>query len=1065
MLINLKIDVNMRKITSLFTVLMLFVSLAFGQNRTITGTVTDENGAPVQGASVRIKGTKTGVAADNNGMFRILAKTGDVLQITGGIDPVEVTVGSDNNIMVRAKRQVTAGTEVVVTALGIRRRPKEVGYANTTIKADQFTNGQSPRLGQALSGKAAGLTVYNTSNSVNASPRIVLRGNRSLTGDNTALIVVDGVPVPSNTINIINPNDVETVTLLKGGQAATIYGPDGVNGVIMITTKKGGKPQISYQNTTNFEDVSFLPKFNTEYGSGSGYGSTLEEDFRPFENQQYGDRYDGSIRSAGRKLQDGSYQSYPYEYIPGIRKKMWALGVSTTNDVSIRGGDANSSFFLSAQDALIKGIVPKDQYHRDAFRFNGSRTYGKFKAAFDGTFTFDRAQRTSTDYYFYALNTPAWVPIDKLRDWKTNPFANPNGYFNDYYDNPWFMLDNNRNDSRNNYFNGALTLTFKPVSWMEITYRAGTAITNSFSKGWTNRFDYTEYAKGNLAVKPVTAVAKYNDYSYVWRARNSPINGAVGDAASYGWRITSDLFVNFEKNIGKFNAKLIVGNSIQDRKSKSLNVGSSAVIIPDLFNVSNRSGELTGGESNTQQRRIGTFADLTVGYRDFVFVHGSVRREASSVFFAKDRPRSFYNFTYYGMDMSMVLTDAVPSIKSDVLNYLKVRASYNKNGNENLGPYSLVPTFSPGSGFPYGGNVGVTVNDNYPDPKLSPEFVYTKEIGLEASFWKSRVNLDGSYFWQDARDQVLTVGLSPSTGYTQTTLNAARVHNKGVEVELKVNLMRKKNWSIDVNGNYTYNTNEVKSLSGGTNELQLNSTGSENFIFATIGKKFPLLKTTYFAIDSASGSTIVDANDGWPIRGNGLKEQGSTIPTHQVGLGLKVAYKWVTLSANAEYRGGYVVYSDMAQDMSFTGASASTTRYHRQQFIWPNSVYWDGSKYVPNTNKAVNNYIAIYEGWGDYGFSRGVLSNGDWFTYSGAFWKIRDVSLDFAFPSKWYHGFKALKGIDLSFFGRNLFTWVPKDNIYTDPEFSNTSGNGVGINTTGQTPPTRQYGATLRLTF
>jgi TonB-linked SusC/RagA family outer membrane protein len=1056
----------MRKITSLFTVLMLFVSLAFGQNRTITGTVTDESGAPVAGASVRIKGTKTGVAADNNGMFRILAKTGDVLQITGGIDPIDVTVGSDNNITVRAKKLVTTGTEVVVTALGVRRRPKEVGYANTTIKSDAITNGQAPRLGQALSGKAAGLTVYNTSNSVNAAPRIVLRGNRSITGDNTALIVLDGVPVPANTLNYLNPNDVENVTILKGGQAATLYGPDGVNGALVITTKKGGKPQIQFQSTTNFEDVSFLPEFNKSHGSGSGYGLTQQENFRPFENQQYGDQYDGSIRSAGRKLQDGSYQLYPYEFVPGIRKKVWNLGVSVTNDVSIRGGDANSSFFLSAQDALIKGIVPKDQYHRDAFRFNGSRTYGKFKASFDGTFSFDRAQRTSTDFYFFALNTPAWIPIDKLRDWKTNPFANPNGYFNDYYNNPWFELDNNRNDSRNNYFNGAITLSFKPVSWMEINYRVGTAITNSFSKGWTNRFDYSEYAKGNLSVKPTTAVAKYNDYSYVWRAKNSPVNGAVGDAASYGWRVNSDLFVNMEKTFGKFNAKLILGNNIQDRKSKSLNVGSSSVIIPDLFNVANRAGELTGGESNSLQRRVGTFGDLTVGYHDYFFVHGSLRHDASSIFFSPLRDRKLYNFTYYGGDISLILTEAVPSIKSDAFNYFKIRASYNKNGNENLGPYSLDPTYSPGSGFPYGSNVGVTVDNTFPSPTLAPEFVYSKEVGFEASFWKSRINVDFSYFNQDAKNQVFNVAISSATGYTSTLLNAGRVINKGMEGELKVNLMRKKNWTIDLSGNYTYNTNEVKALFGGLTQLQLNSSGSENFIFAAIGEPFPLLKTTYYAIDSASGSTIVSAADGWPIMGNGLKRQGTTIPKHQIGLGLKVAYKWVTLSANAEYRGGYSVYSDMAQDMSFTGASAATTRYNRQQFIWPNSVYqYNTGKYVPNTNIAVDNYIAAYEGWGDYGFSRGVLFNGDWFTYSGNFWKIRDISLDFAFPQKWYHGFKALKGIDFSLFGRNLFTWVPKENIYTDPEFSNTNGNGVGINTTGQTPPTRQYGGTLRITF
>ncbi len=1062
----------MRKITSLFTMLMLLTALAFVQNRTITGTVTDENGAPVFGASIKVKGTRTGVAADNNGMFRIFAKTGDILVITGGIEPTEVTVGAESNITVRAKRTVTTGTEVIVTALGIRRRPKEVGYANTTVKAEQITNGQAPKLGQALSGKVAGLTIYNTNNSVNASPRVILRGNRSITGGNTALIVVDGVPVPDNTLDYLNPNDVESVSVIKGGQGGTLYGPDGVNGILLITTKKGGgKPQINFTTTTNFEEVAYLPKFQKEFGSGSGYGLTLQEDYRPFENQQYGDRYDGSLRSAGRKLQDGSFQVYPYEFVPGIRKRMWDLGVSTTNDISIRGGDANSSFYLSFQDAYIKGIVPKDVLHRDDIRFNGSRTYGKFKASFDGTFAIDRVKRTTTDYYFFALNTPAWIPVDKLKDWQTNPFANPNGYFNDYYDNPWFRLDNSRSDARNNYFNGNVTLSFKPVSWLEFNLRLGTAITNSFSKSWTNRFDYSEYAKGNLAVKPTTADPKYNDYSYVWRARNSPITGAVGDAAGLGWRTNSDFFVTIDKTWGNWSHKLIVGNNIQDRKSKNLNVGSTSVIIPDLFNVGNRAGELTGGESNTQIRKIGNFADYTLGYHDMVFLHGSWRQNLSSVFFSQDRDtkdkRKLFHFPFYGVDLSLVVTEAAPSLKSDVLNYLKIRASYNKNGNDNLGPYSLLPTFSPGAGYPYGGNVGVTVDNTFPDPSLQPEFVYTKEVGFEASFWKNRINADFSYYFQDAKQQVFNVAISSTTGYTATLLNAGTLKNKGLESELKVYLMRKKNWNIDVFGNYSWNTNKVTALFGGLTELTMNTTGSENFIVARIGQPFPLLKTTFFAFDSSSGKTIINTADGWPTIGNGLKTQGRTIPKDDLGLGFRVNYKWVTLTANAEFRGGYVVYSDMAQDMSFTGSSAATTRYHRQQFIWPNSVYWDGSKYVTNTNYVVDNYISIYEGWGDYSFSRSVLNIGDWFTYSGNFWKIRDVSLDFAFPQKWYHGFKALKQVDLSFFGRNLFTWRPKDNIYTDPEFSafGANANGVGLNTTGNTPPVRQYGATLKVTF
>ena len=1058
----------MRKFASLFTMLMLFTALAFGQNRTITGTVTDEAGTPVPSASVRIKNTNTGVAADNAGVFRIQAKTGDVLVITGAnIDgAVEVTVGTDNTVSVQVKRKVTTETEVVVTALGIRRRPKEVGYATTTIKSDLITNGAAPRLGQALSGKAAGLTVYNTSNSVNAAPRIVLRGNRSITGDNQALIVMDGVIVPSNTLNYLNPNDVETVTILKGGQAGTLYGPDGANGALVITTKRGGgKPQVNFTSTTNFEQVAYLPDFQEEFGSGSGYGSTYEENYRPFENQQYGDRYDGSIRSAGRMLQDGSFQRYPYEFVPGVRRKIWNLGVSTTNDLSITGGDANSKYYLSFQDAAIKGVVPKDEYHRNAIRFNASKNFGKFRSSFDGTFAFDKADRTNTDYYFFALNSPGWIPAHKLTDWKNDPFANPNGYFNDYYNNPYFELDNNRFLTRNTYFNANIALGYKPTSWLDFSYRIGGALTNSFQKVWRNRWDYSEYAKGNLSVKPITEDPQYNDYSYVWRARNTPIPGSVNDNTSYSFNINSVFFITVDKTFGNISTKLVLGNDITDRKTKSTSIGSTSVIIPDLFNVANRAGELTGGESNTVLRRVGNFADLTVGFNDKFFVHGSYRAQLPSVFYTKGRDKKLWSYSYYGADVSAIITEIFPSLKSDAFNFLKLRASYNKNGNENLGPYSLDPTFSPGGGYPYGSNVGVTVDNTYPDPSISPEFIYSTEVGLEASFWKNRINFDFSLFKQDAKNQVFNVAISSATGYTSTLINAGRIVNKGLESELKVNLIRAKNWNIDVAANYTYNTNTVKSLFGGLTELNLNSTGSTNFVTATIGQPFPLLKTTYWAIDSASGSLIVDPSDGWPTIGSGLKTQGTTIPKHQLGLILKVAYKWVTLMANAEYRTGNVIYNDIGEDMGFTGSSATTTRYHRQQFIWPNSVYWDGSKYVANTNIPVENFIAIYQGWGDYSFGRGILFNGDWFTTSGAFWKLRDISLDFAFPQKWYKGFKALKSVGLSFFGRNLFTMRPDENIYTDPEFSNTNGNSVGINTSLNTPPTKQYGATLRVTF
>src|SRR5688572_4866384 len=626
----------MRKFASLLTMLMLLCTFAFGQTRTVTGQVRDERGEPIPFATILETGTNNASRADANGSFSLKIKEGSTLTISStGYETISVTPGV--GFQGYSLKTIAAGLQevIVTTALGIKRKPKELGYANTTVRNDQFNIGKPTNIGQALSGKVAGLQIVNTSNSVNASPRIVLRGNRSISGNNQALIVLDGVPVPQNTINYLNPNDIESVTTLKGGQAAALYGSDGVNGVLIINTKKGGgKPIVSFTHTSNFEEVSYLPKFNTTHGMGSHYGSTQEQNYRPFENQQYGDPYDGSMRPIGRVLEDGSVLIIPYQNNDKNREAFWNTGNTMQNDISISGGDVNSSYYLSFQDVRTNGIVPKDEYSRDALRMNASRTYGKFKASFDATYTVDRSQRTTTDFYFYALNAAGAIPVGELKDWRTNKFANPNGYYNDYYDNPWFHLDNNRNDTRNNYFNGNLTLNLKPLTWLDLTYRIGTAITNSFGKSWTGKFAFTNYAK-NLAP---TFDAQYNDYFGIFRARNDYL-GAVSDGASYGNRINSDFFATFDKEFNDYSVKFIVGNNVQVRRSKDINVSSSNIVVPEIFNVSNRAGELGGSEGSSEIHKVGNFGDLTLGYKDWVFVHGVFRYDQSSVFYKSDRAK------------------------------------------------------------------------------------------------------------------------------------------------------------------------------------------------------------------------------------------------------------------------------------------------------------------------------------------------------------------------------------------------------------------------------------------
>ena len=313
--------------------LLLFSQLATAQTRSIAGKVTDEGGNPIPFSTITIKGTKRGVAADANGSFIISAKAGDVLVISAtNFDPLEVTVGADNSINAALPRKAAVIDEVIVTAQGIRRRPRELGYSAAKVAGDDVRLGRAPVVAQGLAGKVSGLTVFAVNNSVDPSYKITLRGYRSLTGSNDALIVVDGMPFPganstdpnsntrsTNILALLNPNDIESISVLKGGQAATLYGSDGVNGAVVITTKKGtkGKARVTYSNATNFEHVSFIPEFQDKYGSGSHYAASygtagwkpnyldrMKDNWKSYENQQFGDAFDGSMRPAGRTLQD-----------------------------------------------------------------------------------------------------------------------------------------------------------------------------------------------------------------------------------------------------------------------------------------------------------------------------------------------------------------------------------------------------------------------------------------------------------------------------------------------------------------------------------------------------------------------------------------------------------------------------------------------------------------------------------------------------------------------------------------------------------------------------------------
>ncbi|MER3470084.1 MAG: SusC/RagA family TonB-linked outer membrane protein [Chitinophagaceae bacterium] len=1058
----------MRKILSLLTVLMLLGLMAFAQTRTVSGRVTDDKGNPISFATVNEAGTNNSVQADVNGNFTISIKKNSRLTVTAAGYQNQTMTVSGNSVTVTLAQGQNQLEEVIVTAQGIRRRPKELGYSATKVSTEELTVGRAPQIAAGISGKVSGLTIFNIDNSVDPQTKVVLRGYRSLTGSNDALIVIDGVPNTSQSVlSLINPNDIESITVLKGGQAATLYGSTGVNGALVITTKKGaaGKGKVSFNSSANFDQISFLPQFQDKYGSGSHYAASfgspgyktnyldrMHDNWRPFENQQYGDPFNGEMRIVGRVLEDGSKFIIPYAPISGERRKQWNTGYTFNNQLSYSGGDAGGSYYLSVENNNTSGVVPHDRSDRTGVRFAATKEANRIRMTFSGNYIQANFDRTTSDFYFDVLNTAANIPLSDLRDWQNNKFANPNGYYDDYYNNPYFNADNNRQNYTDNNINGNFEVTYKLTSWLSALDRVGVINNSRTRKNYTGQFFYTDWAKNSAYVPAPWDYA--NDYDGIDRA-STDIQGSVLDRISNETVINNDFNLLLGKDFGDFKNKLILGQNIYQRKTKQTEVSSGSLVQAGLYNVSNRRGELSGGENNTINRKWGYYADLTTGWRDQLFFHGSFRYDGTSVFFKPERSKNQYQYAYYGADVSYILTDGIPSLKNKIMNYAKIRAAWNRNANDNLGPYSLDLRYDLQGGFPYGNTVGYTVGDILPDKDLRPEFVTSSEVGGEFQFWNGRINLEATAYWQRSTDQILTVKVSNTTGYPNLRLNVGESKNWGYETDLRMQVIKKSKLNWELSARYSYNQNKVISLYQGVDQFAYGGYSyAQTYIIN--GQSFPQLKATAYVRDPASNSIVVDSASGYPILSSNLVPFGRTTPPHMVGLGTRLRVGAFALTANAEYRGGNVIFHQLGRDMTFTGSGGWTS--NREPQMVPNSVYLSGGKYVPNTDRNVRE--AEYSYWVDY--YRLIAEN---FVTPGWFIKLRDVNLSYSLPSNLVSRTKVLSAATISVFGRNLFTIVDKKNYYTDPEFSYTSGNGQGINNTTNTPPVRQYGVNLNLTF
>ena len=1058
----------MKKLILSLFVCILLAGAASAQDRTITGTVTGaDDGMPLPGVTIRVKGAPRGTQSGADGKYVLSVpsnKTTLDFSFIGYIAK-SVTIGGSsvlNVSLVSDSKELEA--VVITTAAGIKRDPRSVGYSADQVTNQEITNGRQTNVINGLTAKVPGLQIGRSSGGVNTATRITLRGQRSLQGNNQPLFVVDGVPIdnssvqPSssssnqvdvgNRVGDINPDDIESVTVLKGPNAAALYGSQASNGAIIITTKsgkdaasRGKKLEINVNSAVLFENVQKLPELQNEFGSGYENGTGNPSVYDEIENTNWGPRFDGSMVQSGPTLANGHTLMIPYSAVKDNVKDFFNTGINIQNSASFSGGNDRNTFYTSFSDNNVKGVIPGDKFRRNTVKISGtSKLSNLFNIA--GNLTYNK-NITNTSFqggsgssgvYNAVINTSRQIDLKNFKDWKNYEFAAPDGFFDGYYPNPYYALDNNRFNSDLDRLLGSIQVGFDPYKWLNVTYRLGTDVSID------NR--HQTFAK--------------TSYTTAYQ-RPTNTTGSIIENSLYRRIVNSDLIVTLKKDFGKdWTTQLILLQNLRQDNRRDLTASASAISIPGFYNLSNRVGELGGGENSYKARILGLAGDLTVGFRNYLFLNGTVRNDVSSTL-----PKNNRSYVYPSGNVSFILTEAIDALKdNNILSYAKVRGGVAKVGST-ADPYSLASTFSPptavnGTTFPYGSLAGFSLSNTAANLNLKPEFTTSYEAGLELGFLKDKLGLDVTYYNTSTTNQIVPVSIAPASGYTAAYVNAGDIGNKGVEIALKGNPVKNSNgFSWNFNVNYTYNKSVVKSLYQQSSEFAIGS--GDPVPTAIVGSVWPLLKGTAYLRDP-EGHVVVDATTGYIRQDPNLKTFGQINPKHIIGFSNTFTYKAFSLSTTLDYRTGNVIYSGTKNTLTFTGSTTETTQYNREKFIWPNSVIETSpGVYTPNTSVLTRsgNFDFWYSNFNQFAESSIV---------DAAFLKLRDVSLRYDLPKKLLE--KTFLGrASIAATGANILLWTPKSNKYIDPEV-----NSFGTsNSTGRefaaTPSTKIFGFTLSATF
>ncbi len=1031
----------MKRITSLLVCLLLFgFSAAFGQNIQIKGTVTSaDDGSTLPGVTVSVPGTTIGVLTDVNGAYTISvpAATENLDFSFMGMKSQTIAVSGRQVIDVVMEFETYKLDEVVVTALGIKREKREVTYQTQKVDEDEILKVAPTRAASALAGKVAGLQINNMDNGVNPQTQVTLRGFRSITANNSATVVIDGSIASLEAFDDLNPNDIADINILKGANAAALYGSKAANGALIVTTKKGATNQkftVGVNSSYTMEQVAYMPDFQTEYGTG------WEGAYDNVENTNWGPRFDGTMRQIGPTLPDGTFQEVPYAPVKDNLLDFFETGNTLSNTVYVSGGDATSQFYVSAGQQNANGIVLDDTYKRYTFRANASKTIGKLKVGFNATYFTDETDVVGgtigdqdRPLYWFLLNTSANIPLSKYKNWRTDKFSTPDGYYNGYYENPYWAIGTNREMDDSRRLMGNVEVGYDILPWMKFTARM--AMNNSWGTGknWRAEQRYAEYRTGNSTVSSFVEDTEFQNKDYNF-----------------------DALLAMERDLTDYlNLKVNLGATNQTQYHRDSEIRANNLSIPDFYDISNGTGSPITTVDEKKYINYGFFGDVTAGYNNYLFLYFSGRNDWTSTL-----AKGNNNYFYPAFGLSFVITDAFEGLQNKVLSYAKITVSNSTVFND-LGPYDINERYIQPDGYPIGELNGFALSNTTVDANIKKEKLNTTEFGLDLGFLNNRITLDASYYIAVTTDLITSITPSTASGATSFLTNIGELNNKGFEATLGGRIVEKSGFTWDLSVNYTTSTTKVVEITPEAKSVALVTLGGGTYgIFAEVDEIFPQVKAIAYQRDP-QGRLIVDPSSGVPLVETGMKNLGRTMPKHIVGLNTSFGFKGVTLSATFDYRTGHYYYEQGSDQMEFTGRSLASVSANRQDFVIPNSVIETSpGVFVENTDVAITGGRQSY--WTDV--YNAVKEN---YVKDATALKIRELSLDYALPSKLLSKTPLTK-IRVGVIARNLMTWLPKENHFSDPEFTNAyedRNNVVGIGGYLQMPPTRSLGFSLNIEF